>query len=103
MSTPAGILTLSERSRSTRPWPRQLLQGSVTVRPSPPHCGQVRATVKKPCVKRTWPWPSQVRQGAGWEPLALPEPLQSPQLSSRGMRSVVSVPKAASSKVRVRS
>src|SRR5688572_31477991 len=39
--------------------PPHSLQGSEITRPSPRHCGQVRATVKKPCVKRTWPRPAQ--------------------------------------------
>ena len=33
--------------------------------PSPRHWGQVRATVKKPWLKRTWPRPLQAEQVAG--------------------------------------
>ena len=54
---PAGILTVSLRSRVTRPAPRQVVHGFVMTRPVPRHCGQVRATVKKPCWNRTCPWP----------------------------------------------
>ena len=50
MSTPAGILTVIERSSSTRPSPRHSVQGSLITLPSPWHCGQVRATVKNPWV-----------------------------------------------------
>ena len=46
---PAGILTVIFRSRATRPAPRQVAHGLVMILPAPRHCGQVRATVKKPC------------------------------------------------------
>jgi hypothetical protein len=48
-STPGGILTLSVRSRATRPFPAHSLHGFRFTWPSPPHWGQVRATVRKPC------------------------------------------------------
>ena len=78
---PAGIFTVIFRSLLTRPAPRQLLQGLVIVLPVPRHCGHVRATVKKPCCVRTWPWPRQRLQTAGDEPGAAPEPLQVSQVS----------------------
>ena len=59
---------------------------------------QVRATLKKPCWKVTWPAPRQVGQVAGFVPGAAPLPEQEEQVSALGIRSCVSVPKAASSK-----
>ena len=67
-------------------------------RPVPRQRGQVRATLKKPCWKVTWPAPPQVLQVLGLEPAAAPEPLQAVQDSTRGICRVASVPKAASSK-----
>ena len=45
--------------------PRQLLHGSATMRPVPRQRPQVRATLKKPCWKVTWPEPPQVGQVVG--------------------------------------
>ena len=53
--------------------------------PAPRHCGHVRATVKKPCWKRTWPWPWHCGQVVGDEPGAAPEPLQVSHASWRGI------------------
>ena len=73
-STPAGMVTFSSRSRDTRPWPRQPGHGCRLMRPSPRQLGQGRATVRKPWVKRTWPWPRHVPQTSGWLPASTPEP-----------------------------
>jgi hypothetical protein len=100
---PGGILTVIFRSRVTRPAPRQELHGLVMMRPVPRHCGHVRATVKKPCWKRTWPCPRHCGQVDGDEPAAAPEPLQVSQFSCRGIWTAVSEPCAASSKVISRS
>ena len=97
LSTPAGMLICSVRSTATWPSPRQVLQGSATMRPVPRQWLQVRATLKKPCWNVTWPAPRQVGQVAGCVPAAAPLPEQVAQRSARGMRSCVSIPKAASS------
>ena len=68
------------------------------MRPVPRQWLQVRATLKKPCWNVTWPAPRQVGQLVGFVPGAAPLPEQEEQVSARGMRSCVSVPKAASSK-----
>ena len=65
VSTPGGILICSLRSIGTWPSPRQVLQGSATMRPVPRQRLQVRATLKKPCWKVTWPAPRQVGQVVG--------------------------------------
>ena len=52
----------SERSFSTRPAPRQVVQGFLMIWPMPEQVGQVRSTVKKPCCARTLPMPEQVGQ-----------------------------------------
>ena len=92
VAMPAGILTVILRSRATRPAPRHALHGLVMIRPAPRHCGQVRATVKKPCWKRTWPWPRHCGQVAGDDPAAAPDPLQVSQFSWRGIWIDVSAP-----------
>jgi hypothetical protein len=68
------------------------------MRPVPRQWLQVRATLKKPCWKVTWPAPRQVGHLDGWVPGAAPVPAQAVQVSERGMRICASVPKAASSK-----
>jgi hypothetical protein len=97
------MATLIVRRRSTSPSPPQARQGSAITEPSPPHCGQVRATVKKPWVKRTWPRPPQALHGRGGPPPAEPLPWQSGQASRRGMVSSRLSPNAASSNDSVRS
>ena len=67
------------------------------MRPAPRQWLQVRATLKKPCWKVTWPAPRQVGQVTGFVPAAAPVPEQVEQVSARGMRIWVSAPKAASS------
>ncbi len=47
-SMPAGMLTDSERSSVTRPWPAHFVQGSLIVWPRPWQVGQVRSIEKKP-------------------------------------------------------
>src|SRR5664280_3892639 len=73
-STPAGTLTDSVRSRVTRPAPPQRSHGLSIVTPRPPQVGQVRSMAKKPCWARTRPWPAQVLQVVGLEPVLAPEP-----------------------------
>ena len=80
VSTPAGILICSVRSTGTWPSPRQVLQGSATMRPVPRQWLQVRATLKKPCWKVTWPAPRQVGQVVGLVPGAAPLPEQVAQV-----------------------
>src|SRR3954447_18485021 len=94
---PAGTLTVIFRSFVTRPAPRHVAQGLVMISPAPRHCGQVRATVKNPCWKRTWPWPLHCGQVLALDPGADPEPLQVSQVSCRGIWIVVSAPFADSS------
>ena len=81
---PAGMLTDSERSSVTRPWPAHLVQGSVMVWPRPWQVGQVRSTEKKPCAARTLPAPPQVEQVVGWVPGLAPEPEQASQVIEVG-------------------
>ena len=99
MSTPPGILIWSLRSTVTWPWPRQSLQGVVTMRPVPRQRPQVRATLKKPCWNVTCPRPPQEVQVVGVVPGAAPLPWQVAQGSARGIWMCVSVPKTASSKL----
>ena len=86
MSTPAGILIWSLRSTVdlalaaavlARAWPRS--------RPVPRQRPQVRATLKKPCWKVTWPAPPQAAQVVGVVPGAAPLPWQVAQASARGI------------------
>jgi hypothetical protein len=84
VSTPAGMLTDSERSFSTRPAPPQALQGFLTIWPSPPQVGQVRSTVKKPCCARTLPMPEQVGQVTGSAPPSAPGAAQVSQATTGG-------------------
>ena len=67
-------------------------------------CSRDEPAPEQPAVQvEAKPSPPQPVQAVGAAPPTLPEPMHSPQVSSRGMRSVVSVPKAASSNVSVRS
>ncbi|AMY71527.1 hypothetical protein AKL17_4315 [Frigidibacter mobilis] len=97
VSTPAGMLTDSERSFSTRPAPWQTLQGFLMVWPSPPQVGQVRSTVKKPCWARTLPMPEQVGQTVGSAPPSAPVPEQAVQATEVGTVMVFCAPRKASS------
>ena len=101
-STPAGILIFSVFSTMRCPSPPQVAHGFATIRPLPRQWPQVRATLKKPCWKVTWPAPRQVGQVTGSVPGAAPLPEQVSQRSARGMRICASVPNAASSKLRSR-
>ena len=98
VSTPGGILIWRVRSIGTWPSPWQVLHDSATMRPEPRQWLQVRATLKKPCWKVTWPAPRQVGHVVGFVPGAAPLPEQEEQVSALGIRICVSVPKAASSK-----
>src|SRR6056297_2578461 len=84
VSTPAGMFTFSARSFCTRPAPPHVLQGFLTIWPTPEQVGQVRSTVKKPCCARTFPIPEQVGQVTGSEPPSEPVPLQDPQATAVG-------------------
>jgi hypothetical protein len=84
VSTPAGMLTLSARSFCTRPAPPQVLQGFLTIWPTPEQVGQVRSTVKNPCCARTLPMPEQVGQVTGSAPPSEPVPEQDPQATEVG-------------------
>jgi len=85
------------------PSPWQSLQGEVTTLPVPWQRPQVRATLKNPCWKVTWPRPPHEVQATGEVPGAAPEPWQVPQVSPRGIWRFVSVPNRASVKVSSRS
>src|SRR6056297_341086 len=84
VSTPAGMLTDSAFSFSSRPDPPQTRQGFLTIWPTPPQVGQVRSTVKKPCCARTFPMPEQVGQVCGSAPPSAPEPLQASHWTAVG-------------------
>ena len=92
VAIPAGIFAVILRSRPTRPAPRQAWQGLLMILPVPRQVEQGRATVRKPCWKRSWPDPLQWVQVSGELPAAAPEPLQVSQVSSRGIWIAVSVP-----------
>ena len=64
---------------ATRPWPPQAWHGFSITWPRPLQVGQVRSMVKKPCCARTLPWPRQVGQVTGCEPVSAPVPLQASQ------------------------
>jgi hypothetical protein len=99
VSTPAGMLTESWRSFSTRPAPWQVLQGFLIVWPMPLQVGQVRSTVKKPCCARTLPMPEQVGQVTGSAPPSAPVPRQVSQVMLAGMVIAFWTPRYASSSV----
>ena len=85
--------------RRSAPRPRQFLHGLATMRPVPRQRPQVRATLKKPCWKVTWPAPPQAGQAVGCGARRAPRcRRRSAQVSARGIWMWVSVPKAASSK-----
>src|SRR5208282_3858070 len=84
-STPAGTVIDRAFSWRTRPWPRQVSQGLLTILPRPLQRGQGCWIVKIDCCTRTWPWPPQVSQVLGAEPLAAPEPLQVLHSASDGI------------------
>src|SRR5476649_1526479 len=94
---PAGILTVIFLSRAMRPAPLHSGHGLVMTLPAPRHCGQVRATVKKPCWKRTCPWPLHCGHALAVEPGADPEPVHVSHISCRGIWIDVSAPFADSS------
>src|SRR5947208_13232708 len=96
-SMPAGMLTDSERSSVTRPWPAHFGHGSLIVWPRPWHCGQVRSIEKKPCVARTLPWPLHIEQVTGWVPGLAPVPEHSEHEIEAGTRICAVLPENASS------
>ena len=83
---PEGMLTDSERSSVTRPWPWHLVQGSVIVWPRPWQVGQVRSIEKKPWAARTRPEPWQVAHVFGLVPGLAPDPEQTSQVIEVGTR-----------------
>src|SRR5579864_8721747 len=91
------MLTASVFSRRTRPCPAQDLHGFSIVWPEPWQVGQGRSTVKKPCCDRTLPCPWQVRQLVGRDPASAPLPLQESQCTKVATRTVVCLPRKASS------
>src|SRR5512138_1390921 len=99
VSTPAGILTDNVRSRSTRFLPRQVGQGSVITRPSPPQREQVREMLKNPCCMWICPVPRQLEQVLTPSLDFAPVPSQVSHRSQRGTRILFVVPKAASEKL----
>ncbi len=103
MSTPAGIAIVSVRSRSVRPSPWQSWQGSLSFSPAPWHSGQGLSMAKKPWRNWTRPRPRQTPQETVPLPPFPPVPWQASQRSKRRIGRLFSTPKAASSKVSVRS
>src|SRR5210317_2602912 len=99
VSTPAGMFTLSARSFSVRPCPPQDLHGFLMIWPIPEQVGQVRSTVKNPCVARTLPMPEQVGQVVGSDPPSAPVPLHGPHWVVDGTVIVFCAPPKASSSV----
>src|SRR5262245_39974627 len=85
-STPAGMLTDSVRSLTTRPEPVHAPQGSLMISPRPWQEGQVRSMVKKPWDARTLPAPEQVGQVEGWVPVLAPLPEQASHVTVVGTR-----------------
>ena len=103
-STPGGMRTEMFFVSRTRPAPLHDAQGSLITFPAPPHCGQVRCTVRKPpCVKRICPRPPQPLHVTGCVPGLAPLPLQVAQATTRGTSMEMSLPPTASSNSRVRS
>ena len=98
-STPAGMLTESERSRVTRPEPAQTVHGLSIISPRPRQVGQVRSMAKKPCWARTRPWPPQVGQASAWSRALAPVPEQASQAIEVGILTVAVLPRKASSSV----
>src|SRR5690242_20641883 len=94
---PAGMLTESERSSVTRPWPWHLVHGSGMIVPRPWQVGQVRSIEKKPCAARTRPDPWQVPQVFGCVPGLAPEPEQTSQVIEVGTRICAVLPEKDSS------
>ena len=103
MSTPAGIAIVSVRSRRVRPSPWQSWQGSLSFSPAPWHSGQGLSMAKKPWRNWTRPRPRQTPQVTVPLPPFPPVPWQASQRSKRRIGRLFSTPKAASSKVSVRS
>src|SRR3954462_1883387 len=85
-SMPAGMLTDSDFSSMTRPWPAHFGQGSLMIWPRPWHCGQVRSIEKKPWVARTRPEPEHIGQLVGEVPGLAAEPEHSVQAIDAGTR-----------------
>src|SRR3954468_8923800 len=73
-STPAGIFTESVLCFFTRPAPRQVAHGSLTILPLPWQVGQVCWIEKNPCDRRTVPAPWHVSHCFGVVPGLAPEP-----------------------------
>src|SRR4030042_91851 len=99
--TPAGMRTTRRPRCGWRPAPRHSLQGSVMMRPSPPHCWQVTTLTNWPkklfWMRRTSPLPLQVEQRASWLPGSLPWPAQRGQGSLGGTSLPFSQPEAGAS------
>ena len=85
-STPAGTFTDRVLCLSTRPAPAQALQGSAITSPRPRQRGQVCCNEKNPWDTRTCPAPLQSGQALAAVPVFAPEPPQSSQPASTGMR-----------------
>jgi hypothetical protein len=83
---------------STRPWPRQAVQGSEIVLPRPRQVGQVCWTWKKPCCMRTCPAPPQVPQVVGCCPCAHRYRCRYCSATRVGTRISTVVPRTASSR-----
>src|SRR5215470_16385299 len=95
-STPAGMLTDSERSLRTRPAPPQLRHGFSMIRPAPWQATQVRSMVKKPWLALTLPLPWHDGQLIELEPFSPPLPWQLSHLTELGTRMVACLPEKAS-------
>ena len=104
---PAGTFTVLRLLTRTLPRPWHFWQGSVMILPLPRHLEQVRTFWMRPkgvfCTTRSWPVPLQVEQVSTLLPGFAPLPWHSGHSSSRTRLISFSQPKAASSRVMVRS
>jgi hypothetical protein len=98
VSTPAGMRTFRVWVRRSVPDPRHSVHGFVITVPCPLQVPHVLAMAKNPCWKRIWPEPRHCWQVAARVPGCAPLPLQVAHGTCRGMESVFSHPRAASSK-----
>ena len=95
--TPSGTLSGIFDFFSTRPLPRQSLQGFSSIVPCPSHSGQVCCIRKKPRCVITWPRPPQIAQVFRPEPFFAPEPSHVAQTSNLVIEIFFSQPSTASS------
>src|SRR3546814_17849766 len=86
------MLTDSTFSRSIRPSPRQIVQGSAITCPAPWQVGPGRSITTKPSCARTLPWPAQVPQVLADEQGLRPVPPNGLQPTAKSPARVASLP-----------